>query len=316
MKYFKERKHIGGKKNMGEITRIENVEIEAANASMEGTQAGIRSFAELDGTVTSGILFNKKGNMIVAKNGEIVTITPEGKVHSFVSLKEIAPVKNYYFNSPLVWDMVMDKSGNIIAAAQDRVIKISEEGSLETLFEDSYDGFLGCSGIELDADENIYYTSGSKIIKAIPGGSQSVWFDGSDYGYNSFFSLKFSPNYEKLYATDFYTSSMITISNSADDSERKPELIIREPIKNASPYGAPLNMIYDENGFLYCSIDGMSEILKVSKEGETKLIAIPGMNGNHYIAFGTGAYGEENVYVTTFDGKVIYHFPKALIQNV
>lgn len=266
-------------------------------------------FAELGGIVSAGILFDENENILVGKNGEILKINPQGEITTFVSFKDITPKKNYFFSSPLVWDMVMDDKKNIFAAAQDRIIKISESGEVTTLVEDSFDGFLGASGLEMDPKGNLYFTNGSKIVKYTPEGEQLVWLDGRKFGFNSFFSLRFDPGYENLYATDFDTSSLVKITLDADGNALNPQLIIREPIKNARPYGAPLNMVFSRNGDLYSSLDCRSHVLKVDKDGNTEIIRILIPAENHFIAFGGKGFDENSIYVTSYNGKSIYKLP-------
>lgn len=266
-------------------------------------------FAQLDATVTAGILFDDKGHMFVSRNGGLDMITPEGQVSAFCSYEELSTLKDYYFKSPLAWDMVWDEEGNILAAAQDRILKISPSGEIATLLADTFDGFLGASGLERDGEGYLYITSGSRIMKYSPDMEGKLWLEAGSLGYDSFFSLRLDPDGKQLYVTDFNSSSLIRIPILADGSAGAPELVVSEPIKRAKPYGAPLNMVFSESGSLYASLDCRWSLLKLDAMGKTSLVDMPRAGENHYIAFGRHGFDEQSVYFTTFDGKKIFRFP-------
>lgn len=266
----------------------------------------VKVFAELDGNVASGIIFDNEGHMIVGKDKEILRISPKGEATVLCSFREIEAKKHYYFESPLVWDMVLADEGVIYAAAQDRILKISKDGKFETLIEGSFDGFLGISGLECDKEGNLYFTHGGHIMKLTLDGKTIDWFDGKKIGLESLFSLRFDLEYRNLYATDFYTSSLYRIPLTERGGAESPVLIIQEPIKDAKPYGAPLNMVYDRNGNLYSSLDCKAQILKMDAEGNLSFIHLNAPVQNHYIAFGGKGFDDKSIYFTTYDGKTIY----------
>lgn len=286
----------------------ESISATPTPAARQDTQPNAELFVKLSGLrVTAGILFDGKENMFIGKNGGILKITSNGEVSEYVSFNGISAVKNYYFKSPLVWDMVMDDE-HILAAAQDRILKITKDGDIETIIEGEFEGFLGISGLEIDELGNLYFTNGSQIIKYSPDGEQQIWFDGSSLDFNSLFSLKFDADYENLYATDFFKSTLIKIPIDGEGNAAEPEVIIREPIKNASPYGAPLNMVFDNHGNLYSSLDCRASLLKVDKDGGTDIIPMNSPDVNHYIAFGGEGFEQDCIYFTTYRGTGIYKF--------
>lgn len=264
-------------------------------------------FVELNSSATSGIVFNREGSMLVGGDRVIHKITPDGEVTEFCNFNDLPGAeKNYYFTSPRVWDMVVTGDDGVLAAAQDRILKISGTGEISTLVTKAFKGFLGASGIELDREGNIYVTDGPKIIKYDPAMEAEDFVDASELGIISFFSLKFSPDYKYLYASDFYTSSIWRIPINADGGAGTPELLVQEPIKNASPYGAPLNMIFNEAGDLYTSLDCKQKLLRMDPSGKTEMISILKSGENHYIAFGGKGFDEDSIYFTSSGNSKIY----------
>lgn len=267
-------------------------------------------FTEINGKVTAGILFDQNKAMYVAKEDELLKVTPDGKVSTFCSFKDLSEGKDYYFSSPLIWDMTFDKEGNILAAAQDRILKITPEGKITIIIQEDFNGFLGASGIECDNEGNLYITNGSKIDKYTPDFVKSNFIDATAKGFSSFFSLEFNPEGNILYVTDFYSKSLLKYEISSDGTlSDTPTLIVEEPIKNSCDFGAPLNITFSIKGNMYVSIDGMSQIMKMDSSGAIEYIEL-GDNtiSNHIIAFGGKGFDEESFYITTFDGKKIYKF--------
>lgn len=267
-------------------------------------------FTEIDGRVTAGILFGEDNTMYVAKNDEILKITPDGKKSTFCSFKEMTSDSNYFFISPLIWDMTFDKQGNIIAAAQDRIVKITPDGKATTIIEEDFGGFLGASGIELDSQGNMYVTNGNKIEKYTPDLKKTTFINADSEKYKGFFSLSFSPDGKNLYISDFYTKSLlkylINTDGSADESSAK---VIWTAKDNTGNFGSPLNMVFSDKGNMYVSMDGLGEIMKITPDGKITNIDM-GIDTlkNHIVAFGKNGFNEDSLYITTFEGKEIYEF--------
>ncbi len=265
-------------------------------------------FAEINGFVSAGIIFDNNKSMYVAKNDELVKVTPDGTVSTFCSFADITDTKNYYFNSPLIWDMTFDSDGNILAAAQDRIIRITPEGKAETIIREDFNGFLGASGIECDSNGNIYITNGSKIEKYNSELEKSTFIDGEKDGYRGFFSLEFDPDGKNLYISDFFIKSLVKYEvDSNGNAVDVPIQIVRNPIERSGDFGAPLNITFSENGIMYVSIDGMGKILKMDTDGTIGYIDLGELHvSNHIIAFGGNGFNEESLYITSYYGKNIY----------
>ncbi len=276
----------------------------------ETSQHKAEIFTETNGTVTAGILFDQNNTMYVAKDQELLKITPDGLVTSLCSFQDLPNRKDYYFKSPLIWDMTFDNEGNILAAAQDRILKITPEGQVTTLIREDFKGFLGASGIECDEEGNIYITNGSKIEKYSSELKKTTLVDGVKNGYTSSFSLEFDPDYKNLYVSDFYTKSLLRyeIDETGNVSE-EPVVLVKEPIKNSGDFGAPLNIVFASSGSIYVSIDGMAQIMRMDKSGEVEYLALGDTSiSNHIIAFGGKGFNEECLYITTFNGEYIYKY--------
>lgn len=268
-------------------------------------------FCSIGHDVCGGLIFDKKGNMLVARQKGLEIVTSDGKAAPLYDFSEIVKddthnirdtIKDYYFKSPFIWDMKYDKDNNILAAAQDRILKISEDGRVSTLIREDFDGFLGASGIELDREGNLYVVSGAKVYK-YSGNLNKTEFISSD-DYQSFFSIAFSPDYKYLYLTDFFTKALIKYEINSDGSIGNCHEIIREAVVNSEAFGAPLNMIFDKEGSMYVSIDGMAHILRIDKEGYLCLFDMLKPVRNHIIMFGNELFGEEYIYFTTYGDKV------------
>lgn len=259
-------------------------------------------FCNIDARVTGGILFDQGGNMLVARPYGLEKVTPEGEVTTVCDLSELEKGKNYYFSSPFIWDMKYDKENNIIAAAQDRILKITEDGKVSTLIREDFSGFLGASGLELDQEGNIYVVSGGKIYRYAADLTKTEYFSTGEY--QSFFSIAFRPDFKYLYLTDFYTKALIKYEINPDGTVGKGTELVREPVKNSGDYGAPLNMIFCDNGNMYVSIDGMAHLLKIDQSDKLTLIDMQEPVRNHIIAFGNEAFGEDLLYFTTYGNKV------------
>jgi DNA-binding beta-propeller fold protein YncE len=259
-------------------------------------------FCSIGSDVCAGILFDKEGNMLVARQLGIDKVTPEGTVTTFCDFSGLEKRKDYYFKSPFIWDMKYDNDNNIIAAAQDRIIKITEDGNVTTLIREDFSGFLGASGLEIDKEGNIYVVNGGKVYKYSKELNKSEYLSSSDY--RSFFSIAFSPDSKFLYLTDFYTKTLIKYEINPDGSVGKGTEIVREPVENSGDYGAPMNMIFNDNGNMYVSLDGMAQILRVDQNDNLTLIDMNEPVRNHIIAFGNNKFGEDLLYFTTYSDKV------------
>lgn len=260
------------------------------------------TFCTLDTNVCAGILFDKKGNMLVAGQSGLDKVTPDGTVTTFCDLSVLEEGKYYYFDSPFIWDMKYDKDNNIIAAAQDRILKITEDGKVTTLIREDFNGFLGASGIEIDQEGNIYVVSGGKVYRYSTELNKTEYLSSDEY--QSFFSIAFSPDGDSLYLTDFHTKALIQYEILSDGSIGKCTEILREPIENSGSYGAPLNMIFSDIGDMYVSIDGMAGILKIDHKGDMTIIDMKEPVRNHIITFGNDTFGKDLLYFTTYSDKV------------
>lgn len=269
-------------------------------------------FAEIKGSVAAGIIFDNRGNAFVARDGSLNKVTPDGKITEFCSLKELPKGKDYYFESPLIWDMTFDKDNNILAAAQDRILKINQDGKVSTLLQEDFDGFLGASGIEADKDGNLYITNGDKIIKYTPDLKKSVFIESiksnlPEVPY-SYFSLKFDPDYKNLYVSEFNNKILYKYPIKADGTADSPVVIVKEPIKDSGSFGAPLNITFSKKGNMYVSIDGMSQVMKVDSAGKIDFIKLGDNLSNHIIAFGGNGFDEKSIYFTTYQGDNLYRY--------
>ncbi len=264
-----------------------------------------KEFCNIGYDVCGGLLFDKKGNMLVARQKGLEMVNKEGVVtplYDFTELDKDNTCKDYYFQSPFIWDMKYDNDNNILAAAQDRIIKISEDGNVSTLIREDFNGFLGASGLELDKEGNIYVVSGDKVYKYSKELDKTEFISSDTY--QSFFSIAFSPAYKYLYLTDFFTKALIKYEVNSDGSIGNSHEIIREAIPNSEAFGAPLNMIFDDSGNMFVSIDGMAHILRIDKDGYISLIDMIEPVRNHIIMFGNESFGEEYIYFTTYGDKV------------
>jgi hypothetical protein len=259
-------------------------------------------FCSIGSDVCGGILFDKGGSMLVARQLGLDKITPEGTITTLCDFSVLEKGKDYYFRSPFIWDMKYDNDNNIIAAAQDRIIKITEDENVTTLIREDFNGFLGASGLEIDKEGNIYVVSGGKVFKYSTDLNKSEYLSTSDY--QSFFSIAFSPDFNYLYLTDFYTKALIKYEINPDGSVGKGTEIVREPVKNSDVYGAPLNMIFSDSCNMYVSIDGMAKILRIDQNDNLTLIDMNEPVRNHIITFGNKEFGEDFLYFTTYGDKV------------
>ncbi len=259
-------------------------------------------FCQVEANVCAGILFEKEGTMLVASPIGLNRVASDGTMSLFCDFSQVNKRYNFHFISPLIWDMKYDKDHNIIAAAQDRIIKIDKKGNLITLVEEEFQGFLGASGLEIDKEGNIYVVSGGKVYRYSKDLVKTEYLSSEDY--NSFFSIAFSPDNKYLYLTDFYTKSLIKYEINADGTVGQGKEIIREVVKDSGAYGAPLNMIFNDSGDMYVSIDGMAYILRINKDETMQLLYMNKDVRNHIIAFGNEAFEEDCIYFTTYGNKV------------
>lgn len=293
------------------LTSCEKSKEHTKTASQEkASNKSARVFTETDARVTAGILFGENNTMYVAKHDEILKITPDGKISTFCNFKDITSDNNYFFNSPLIWDMTFDKQGNIIAAAQDRIMRITPDGKASTIIQEDFGGFLGASGLELDGQGNMYVTNGSKIEKYTPDLKKTTFINADKNNYKSFFSLSFSPDGKNLYVTDFDTQTLIKYSiNSDGNADESSAKVIRTAEGTPGNFGAPLNIVFSDKGNMYVSMDGLSEIMKITPDEKITYIDM-GIDTlkNHIIAFGKKGFNEDSLYMTTFEGKQVYEF--------
>jgi DNA-binding beta-propeller fold protein YncE len=265
------------------------------------TENEAEDFCELDTDVCGGILFDREGNMLAARPLGLDKVASDGSVVPFCDLSKLEKGRDYYFKSPFIWDMKYDSDNNIIAAAQDRILKIDAEGNVTTLIREDFRGFLGASGLEVDREGNIYVVSGQRVFKYSADLEKTEYLSSDKY--YSFFSIAFSPDHKYLYLTDFNTKALVRYDISDGIADKGTE-IVREPVKNSGSFGAPLNMIFNDYGSMFVSIDGMGQILKIDKNGALSLISVNKTVSNHIIAFGSKGFDENCVYFTTYGNKV------------
>lgn len=150
-------------------------------------------------------------------------------------------------------------------------------------------------------------------LSSIPDLKKTVYLDASKNGNFLFlFSLKFDPDFKNLYISEFGTQTLLKYSINQNNVVGNPSVVITEPIKGASPYGSPLNIIFGNKGNIYVSIDNMNQLLKIKSDGNLEYMKL-GLNAssmiaNHIIAFGGKGFDEESIYLTTYDGKKIYKY--------
>ncbi len=259
-------------------------------------------FCRIGSDVCGGLLFDKSGGLLVARPRGLDRVTPEGMVSVFCDVGGPGDAKDYYFQSPFIWDMKYDGDNNIIAAAQDRIIRITADGHATTLIREDFDGFLGASGLELDQEGNLYVVSGGRVYRYASDLTRTEYISSRDY--QSFFSIAFSPDYHHLYLTDFFTKALIAYEINPDGLPGKVTEIVREPVADSGSFGAPLNMIFNDSGDLHVSIDGMAKLLVMDQNRKMTMIDMNEPVRNHIIAFGNGAFGEDFLYFTTYGDKV------------
>lgn len=250
------------------------------------------------GGIGAGLLFDDQGNMYLGTNSLLLKIRPDGSSSTFCDLGNLPFGKDYFFPSPMVWDMVMDKDQNIIAAAQDSILKITPAGEVTILVQQDFIGFCGSSGLALDRQGNLYVTNGPKIIKYTPDLKASVYIDGIKSGIKnpSFFSADFDPEYKNLYLCDFNNQTLIKYPINPDGTPGQPVTLAQ------FPSASPLNVIFGDQGNIYVSIDLASTLLKIQPDGAQTLIPIKG--ANHIIAFGGKGFDEKSIYYTTYNGRI------------
>lgn len=250
------------------------------------------------GGIGAGLLFDGKGNMYFGTNYQLVRIQSDGTSTVLCDLSSLPVGRDYYFMSPMIWDMVIDKDNNIIAIAQDRLLKITPDGEVTTLIQENFIGFCGSSGLALDGQGNIYITNGIKIVKYTPDMKPSIFIDGNKSGIKnpSFFSIDFDPEYKYLYATDFNNQTLIRFPIQTDGTPGQPTILAQ------FQRSSPLNIIFGDQGNVYVSLDLASTLLKITPDGTQDLIPIKG--ANHIIAFGGKGFDETSIYYTTYNGRI------------
>ncbi len=261
-----------------------------------------KEYCTLDTKVCGGILFENDGAMIVAKPFGLDKVFPDGTVEAFCDFSSLEDRKDYYFPSPFIWDMKYDSNNNILAAAQDRILKISSDGAVKTLIREDFNGFLGASGLELDKEGNMYVLNGGAVYKYPPDLQKTLYLESEEY--NSFFSIAFSPDGKYLYLTDFFTKALVKYTLNPDGTLGEGKKIASEPVKNSGDFGAPLNIIFDQCGNAYTSIDGMGHILMIDNDEKQSLINMNVFVRNHIIAFGGKGFDQDSIYFTTYSDKV------------
>jgi DNA-binding beta-propeller fold protein YncE len=270
-----------------------------------GTVKMICSFME---SAAAGILLADDGSLFVGVPRKLYKVSPDGKKSLFSDFSDIADVTDHTFESPFIWDMYFDGEGNIIAAAQDRILKIDPEGKAETVFKYDFTGFCGTSGITTDKDGNIYITSGSQILKFNRQfEDMEVFIDGAaDGSHSDIFSIHFSPDYKALYVTEFSNQTLVryTIDEQGNAVDRKNLDIDFQMLSNTSTgnTSSPLDLIFDESGGMYVSLDYTRFLAKISDDGEATPIPLDDPTIKiHMITFD---HSGESIYLTTCAGNL------------
>jgi len=272
-------------------------------------------FTAIHGTVGAGIVCDGQGSMFVGKNGCLLRITPDGRTAVHCNLDALPKGKDYYFKSPLIWDMVFDADGTLVAAAQDRILRIYPDGSVMLVIREDFDGFVGASGLAFDRSGNLYVTSGNRVLRFTPRLERSVFihtpgialkWEGLEFDLElkSFNHLAFDPGYKNLYVSEFTSSTLLRYPIRADGTPGEPVIVFDGYTDDLDQ--APLNVVFGETGSIYVSNDFSSRILKMDAAGRKSIIPIPGKLRNHMIAFGGRGFEEESLYFTTYDGDYVY----------
>jgi hypothetical protein len=272
-------------------------------------------FATINAKYGAGIVCDDQGRMYVGRDGAILKIASDGSVSRFCDLTGLPIGKDYYFHSPLAWQMLIDQDGGIIAAAQDRILRITPNGSVTTLIKSDFDAFVG--GIARDKAGNLYISCGAKVFKFTPQLEKSVFLDatggkipihwqGTDFDeeITSFHFLELDPDCRNLYVNEFDHSMLLKYPIRSDGTPGNPVVLLDAYTDDLSQ--APLNVVFGDKGNIYVSNDISARIFKIDANGAKTIITLPPKTRNHLISFGGKGFAPGYLYFTTLDGDAVY----------
>jgi hypothetical protein len=272
-------------------------------------------FAVINGKVGAGIVCDDQGKMYVGKNGAILKVTPNGSVSTLCDLTGLPRGKDYYFLSPLAWEMIIDPDGSIVVAAQDRILRVAPDGSVTTMIKDDFDAFVG--GIARDKAGNLYVASGTRVFKFTPQLEKSVFIDATgakipihwqgmdfDEEITSFWFMALDPDCQNFYLSEFDHSMLLKYPIRPDGTPGSPVVLLDSYMDDLSQ--APLNVVFGDKGNIYVSNDISARIFKIDTNGVKTIIPLPPKTRNHLIAFGGKGFAPGYLYFTTLEGDAVY----------
>lgn len=255
----------------------------------------------------AGILMGEDGSVYIGVPKKLYKVTSDGEKTVFCDMSDISDVTDHTFQSPCIWDMYFDQEGNIIAAAQDRILRIDPEGKAETIFKYDFSGFCGASGIARDEEGNVYIPSGSQILKLDKDFSnEEVFIDGAkDGSHADIYSVHFSPDYKTLYISEFSNQTLVryTIDDMGNATNREVlDIDFQELVQGSGNTSTPLDLVFDDYGNLYVSVDYTRYIAKLNKNDEVTLIDLKDRSIRiHMLTFNSD---KSALYFSTYVGQL------------
>lgn len=258
-------------------------------------------------TFLESIAVDKQGNLFITnlEEGKIERVTPDGAKSEFSKI------------TGKVAGLAFDKQGNLIVTGWGdgkipSVFRVDKTGKVETLA--AIDGAIFLNGITpLKGDRFLIADSYKGAIWEFDAKTKkySIWLEDSLLGranaQNPFPAVNGLKIYNNtLYATNTERQTLLRIPIEANSKAGKPAVWLEKI--NGDDFA------FDASGNLYITTHVYNNIVRVTPEGKTSIIADGGnVTGGTALAFGRGKKDKNAVYVVTNGGMSLP--PKEGVQT-
>ena len=254
------------------------------------------TFAEDFSTRIIGMAFDNEDKMYVGTvenqaQKSILQITPGGEISTLVSIECLAIeyIKVGKDDSIYVAVIVDDTEGGA------KILKITRDAKI-SLFSD---GFTQPVGMAFDLENNMLVVDAmaKKIYKISPSKEKSVFIDlgnitGAKSG-NYYHGIDFDHDCRNLYVAGLNTNGNGNLVIFPIKTDGNPDM----PVILSDHYTKHVTIHLD---VVYATIDSRG-LLIIDADGTQKLMNDPLLNDGMNLCFGSKEFGENTLYVNTFD---------------
>ena len=242
-----------------------------------------------------GMTFDSKSDMYVgtienSAQKRILKISHDGKISTFKSIECFAIEFLKAGRNDTICASVIttntDGGAQIVKIAQDATISLFSEGFTQPV------------GITFDLDDNMYVIDAmtKKVYRISPSKEKTVFIDlGMDQNIsnNFYHGIDFDDECKNLYVAGLNTGSSGNLVKYPINTEGEPG----GPIIISNYYS---KHVVVHNNVVYSTIES-SSLLIIDEDGSQEIINNPLLNDGMNLSFGQKEFGENTLYINTFN---------------